>query len=52
MGECFRDLNPTHFVCGPPVIYSGRTGHPRDPVLEVNDTQNGVVCYPASALSR
>jgi len=42
----------THIVRDPPVIYSGRTGNPRDPVLEVNDAQYGVVFYPASALSR
>ncbi len=41
----------THIVRDPPVIYSGRTGNPRDPVLEVNDAQYGVVCYPAAALS-
>jgi len=42
----------THIVRDPPVIYSLTHREPRDPVLEVNDAQYGVVCYPASALSR
>ena len=41
----------THIVRDPPVIYSLTHREPRDPVLEVNDAQYGVVCYPASALS-
>ena len=42
----------THIVRDPPVIYSFTHRAPRDPVLEVNDAQYGVVFYPASSLSR
>ena len=34
MWECFRDMNPTHFVDDPSDIYSFTHREPRDPVLE------------------